>query len=217
MIAAAKALWCDHHERLTTPPPGPLGDVLSRGAPHVIRLAMLYALTDRSAVISDDHLRAALALWDASARCAAYVFGDSLGSPDAEKVLSALRAAPGGLTRSEIRSQVFHRNLSSDRIKAALALLLRHHLVREEVDRNTGGAPSCRYYAINAKNAFTPDGPDNAPTAGGYAKNAINAKSPPTEPGPETRGPTYGVNGVNGVHPHAEPSAADAGREVFEL
>jgi hypothetical protein len=156
MNFASRALWERHYERLTTPPPGALGAVTSRGAPHTLRLAMLYALLDRTAVIADDHLGAALALWDASARCAAFIFGDALGDPDAERILAALRPAPGGLTRAEIREQVFQRNVSSDRIKAALELLLRNHLIREERDDATGGRPSCRYYAINAVNAKSP-------------------------------------------------------------
>src|SRR6516165_7173091 len=49
---------------------GAVGAVRSRGAPYVIRLAMVDALTDRESVITEDHLRTALALWDASARCA---------------------------------------------------------------------------------------------------------------------------------------------------
>jgi hypothetical protein len=156
MDFGARALWERHYERLTTPPPGVLGAVTSRGAPHALRLAILYALMDRTGVIADDHLGAALALWEASARCAAYIFGDSLGNPDAERILAALRLAPGGLTRAEIREGVFQRNVSSDRIKAALALLLRNHLIREERDDATGGRPSCRYYAINAVNAKSP-------------------------------------------------------------
>lgn len=146
----ARALWEGRYAGLTTTPPGVLGSVTSRSAPHVLRLAMLYALVDRRPEIADDHLRAALGLWDASARCAAYIFGESLGYPDADRILAALRATPGGLTRSEIRSGVFHRNARSERIKAALAVLLRHRLIRE-VTEATDGRPACRYYAINAK------------------------------------------------------------------
>jgi len=144
----ARVLWESHYARLTTPPPGVLGSVTSRGAPHVLRLAMLYALADRWPEIADDHLTAALGLWDASARCAAFIFGDATGNPDADKILTALRAKPEGMTRTEIGSDVFGRNVPSARIKAALSLLIRHHLTREGTEA-TGGRPVCRYHVTN--------------------------------------------------------------------
>jgi hypothetical protein len=197
LTPGARALWAEHYLRLTTPPPGVLGAVTSRAAPHTLRLATMYALLDRRGEIVDDHLLAALALWDASARCAAFIFGDALGSPDAERILAALRLAPAGLTRSEIRERVFQRNVSSARIKAALALLLRHHLIREEHDKATGGRPAWRYYA--------------------NAINANNAKSPSPRPEPKRTDTPYGVNRVNGVPHGAEATASDPDREVFEV
>jgi hypothetical protein len=201
LTPAARALWEQHYERLTTPPPGVLGAVTSRGAPHTLRLAMQYALLDRSRSIADDHLGAALALWEASARCAAYIFGDALGDPIAEKILAAIRSAPSGLTRTEIRAQVFQRNLASPRIKAALTLLLRNHLIREERDDATGGRPACRYYAINAVNAKSPPPGVRAEAIDPDAINAVNAISPPSRGRPETVAHPYGVHGVYGVPP----------------
>jgi hypothetical protein len=194
--AESRGLWEWHYNRLTTPPPGVLGSVTSRAAPHVVRLAMMYALQDLSVSIAADHLTAALALWDASARCAAYIFGESIGNGGADKILAALRAAaPGGLTRTQIREDVFQRNLPSARIKSALELLLRYHLIREERDDATGGAPAWRYYAINA----------------------INAKSPPSDAPDAVEPPPYRVNGVNGVTPPSERIEGGPAREVIEL
>lgn len=182
---AAREVWADNYARLTTPPPGVLGKVTSRAAPHVLRLAMLYALMDCQPTIPADHLRAALALWDASARCAAYIFGDALGDPVAEKILAAIRdAAPAGLARNQIREDVLHRNTTAPRIKQALALLLGHALIREERDAATGGAPALRYYAVDA----------------------VNAESPPPPP-------PYRVNRVNRVPPSPSAGAPTGGRE----
>jgi len=115
--------------------------------PHVLRLAGIYALADGLAVIGKDHLAAGRALWDASARCARYIFGESLGDPNAEKIMNALKEiAPNGLTREEIRGGVFQRNLAAPRIKVALALLIERGMVRE-VKETTGGRPSHRYFA----------------------------------------------------------------------
>jgi hypothetical protein len=75
MTPGARSLWEVHYERLTSPIPGVLGQVISRGAPHTIRLAMLYALLDQTASITENHLKAALAVWDAAARSAAHICG----------------------------------------------------------------------------------------------------------------------------------------------
>jgi hypothetical protein len=182
MSLPAKGLWCDHYERLTTPPPGALGEVLSRGAPHVIRLAMLYALTDRESVITDDHLRAALALWDASARCAAFIFGDGTGDRTADRILAALRAAPGGMTRSEIRRSVFGDHVTAARVRAALSLLLSAGQVRQVADRATGGAPAIRYFAVRErerreKRDNPPSGEE--PEGASHANHAFHAHAGP--------------------------------------
>jgi hypothetical protein len=176
MTPEARTLWESSYPGLTTPPPGKLGAVTSRGAPHAIRLAMHYALMDRSGWITVDHLEAALALWRASARCAAFIFGDSLGHPDADKILRALKAEPMGLTRSEIRVGVFQKNAKAERITTALGYLIEHSMAREAAEE-TGGRCAHRYYAIDA----------------------LNAKSPPPTSPADARTHPYGVNGVNGV------------------
>jgi hypothetical protein len=197
MSPDAWELWESQYARLNTPPPGPLGSILSRAAPHTLRLAAIYALLDRIDFIMSEHLRAALALWDASAGCAAYIFGQSLGNPDAEKILAALRARPAGMTRSEIRSDVFNRNRPAAKIKTALALLMTSQHVREERDTSTGGAPALRYHA--------------------NALDAINAKGTTRENQGSQSGTPYSVNGVNGVAdtPDSVRSAADHERFVL--
>jgi hypothetical protein len=144
---AAQVVYADNYERLSTPPPGVLGEVTSRAAAHVLRWSMLYALTDRSCVVADDHVLAALALIDGSNRAAAHIFGDSLGHPDADKVLAALRGASGGLTRTEINVNVFKGNAPAGRIQAALGFLVHHGRVREEQVIGTSGRAASRYYA----------------------------------------------------------------------
>jgi hypothetical protein len=96
---------------VTADVPGLLGAVTSRAEAQVVRLSMIYALLDGSAVIKKAHLRAALAVWhycNDSARC---IFGSSLGDPIADRVLGELRKNLGGLSRTEIRG-IFSRNKS---------------------------------------------------------------------------------------------------------
>jgi len=145
--AEAAALWRKEYERLSTGRPGLLGAMLSRAEAHVLRLSMIFALADASRVIGQPHLKAALALWDYCERSAGFVFGNSLGDPTADDLLRALRAAPDGLTRSEMREH-FGRNKSSAEITRALGVLARQgiaHLVVEKQD--VAGRPTERWRA----------------------------------------------------------------------
>jgi hypothetical protein len=53
----ARALFADHYARLSSPPPGVLGDVTNRATAHALRWSMLYALADQSGEVCVDHMR----------------------------------------------------------------------------------------------------------------------------------------------------------------
>lgn len=142
----ADRLWAESYDRLSGGRPGLLGAVTSRAEAHTMRLATLYALVDASPVIRADHLRAGLALWDYAERSAAYIFGDSMGDPDADKLLDALRAAPGGMTRTEIRDDVFQRHKAADAVTRTLAALAGAGLIHPR-DESTGGRKAQRWFA----------------------------------------------------------------------
>ena len=67
------------------------------------------------------------------------------GDAVADRIMQALRASPGGLTRTQIRD-LFGRNQKAERIDQALALLLEARRVRK-TDEETGGRPSERWFA----------------------------------------------------------------------
>ena len=169
LTKGARALYSDHYRRLSTPAAGRIGEVTSRAAAHVLRWSMLYALAGRSGVVAADHLEAALAVVDASNRAACHIFGDTLGHPDAEKVLDALRVASGGLTRSEISTRVFKGNAPRSRIEAALTFLQQHGRIVEERRVGPNGRPVWTYRAneINEFNEITP------PTIGLNSSNSL--------------------------------------------
>ena len=145
--AEADALWADAYAALSEGRPGLLGAVTSRARAHAMRLALIYALIDQSPVIRADHLRSGLALWAFAERSAAYIFGDTLGDPDADTLLEALRAArPEGLTRTDIRDAVFQRNKSAERIASLLRMLAASGLAHSR-DEPTGGRPAERWFA----------------------------------------------------------------------
>ncbi len=142
----ADRLWAEAYERLSDGRPGLLGAVISRAEAHAMRLALLYALLDRSAVIRAGHLQSALALWDYAERSAVYIFGDALGDPDADALLDALRSDPAGMTRTDIRDRVFGRHKSSERIARLLALLSEAGLAHPRTEA-TGGRPAERWFS----------------------------------------------------------------------
>jgi hypothetical protein len=142
----ARSLWYAVYHDLSEGGPGLAGAVTSRAEAQTMRLALLYALLDGADCIRRDHLTAALALWEYVEASARYVFGDSLGDPVADDILRALKAAPNGLSRNDLR-ELFQRHQSSERVGQALALLAQHQRARMETLADTGGRPAERWYA----------------------------------------------------------------------
>ncbi|MDI3341886.1 MAG: DUF3987 domain-containing protein [Sphaerobacter sp.] len=138
--ADASELWRVVYGPLSDGGVGLLGSVLSRAEAQVMRLAAIYALLDRSRLIRAPHLEAALAFWEYVERSAEYIFGDALGDPTADTILSALRQS-GPMVRTEIVN-LFGRHASRGRIDRALGLLLTAGKVRRWQDRETGGRPA---------------------------------------------------------------------------
>ena len=139
MDGPAKEFWrSTYHDLTAREAPGLIGAVTSRSAPHILRLALIYALLDCRDKINCDHLKAALAVWRYAEQSAAFVFGESLGDPDADKLLAAIKAAPDGLTKTQITSLVFGGHLSSGRIDALLSRLARGSLISRETAKTSG-------------------------------------------------------------------------------
>jgi len=87
------ALWNQAYPKLTVERLGLLGALTARAEAHTVRLALLYALLDQSREITEDHLRAALAVWNYCDASVQYLFGNKLGHPIADPILTALRQA----------------------------------------------------------------------------------------------------------------------------
>jgi len=150
---AARALWHDVYPALTEDRPGIVGALLARAAPIVLRLSMIYAIADGTGTIGEAHLQAALACWRYCEDSVRWAFGDKLGDTTADTVLAALRAAPDGLTRTAIFSDVFKRNAPAEEITRALVSLARSSLVSCERIAPEGGKgrPSERWHATRVQ------------------------------------------------------------------
>jgi hypothetical protein len=119
----ARELWHHAYTQLAhAHPSGIAGAICARAEAHVIRLALLYALADGERQIKTEHLQAALALWDYAARCASWALQASTGDPLAEQIHAALRHAPDGLTRTQLRD-LLQRHQPAARVDQALHAL----------------------------------------------------------------------------------------------
>jgi hypothetical protein len=145
MDREARGLWVSVYDALSEGQPGLLGAIIARAEAHVVRLALLYALTDSANEIRVEHLRAALAVWRYAERSALFVFGDAVGDPVADDILRELRQRDDGMTRTEIR-QLLGGSYAADRIQTALALLRQHRLAFM-TSEETGGRPAERWRA----------------------------------------------------------------------
>jgi hypothetical protein len=112
--------WKNIYDALSEAKPGLAGALSARAEAQVVRLAMVYALWDGSALIKPAHLMAAMAVQDYCEASVHYVFGEKIGNSIADTILAALKDAyPEGLTRTEIH-KLFNRNESAGSITTAL-------------------------------------------------------------------------------------------------
>ena len=141
----ARGLWRDVYGELSAEREGLAGALTARAEAQTLRLSMLYALLDGSPVITVEHLLAALEVWAFCERSVEHIFGDRTGDPVADTILASLRQN-GELTRTQI-SDLFSRNVSSDRIATALTVLLTKGKARTE-QRASGGRPVEMWVAV---------------------------------------------------------------------
>lgn len=131
---AARELWASAYRRLSEPRPGLLGTVTSRAEAQVMRLAAIFTLLDRSKYIRLEHLQAGLEVWRYCEESAAYIFGESMGDPQSERLLEAIRdAGSEGLSLSQIRRQVFGGRMPAAGYNAKLSVLHRAGLASPQV------------------------------------------------------------------------------------
>jgi hypothetical protein len=145
----AREMWLAAYPALTADRPGLLGSILARSEAQTMRVALIYALLDCSAVIQRRHLEAALAVMDFVTASAEWIFGELYGEPDADKILEALRESVDGLTRTQI-SDLFKRHRTQPEIEAALRTLESAQLAYAEL-QNTDGRPVERWFAKEKK------------------------------------------------------------------
>ncbi len=142
----AVKLWAEIYEELSEEVVGLVGSATARSESQLLRLSMIYALLEKSKLITVEHLTAARALWKYCHDSVQYLFGDQIGDPKAQKILDALRRSPQGMTRTEISEKVFNKNLASKKIGASLSLLNQLGFARFQPEGGNGRSPE-RWFA----------------------------------------------------------------------
>jgi Bifunctional DNA primase/polymerase, N-terminal len=141
---ATVTLWSREYERLTSDRGGLFGEVTSRAESITLRLSMIFALLDRSIVIKEEHLRAALEVWRFGQDSARFIWGESSGYPEAAAFLAAIRREPG-IARSALFNLIGTPYRTQTKVTEVLRYLQAKGLVRVE-QVATGGRPAERWY-----------------------------------------------------------------------
>lgn len=142
----ARTRWANVYPRLAEGQPGLIGAITGRGEAQTLRLSLLYAALDLSPVVRVQHLDAALAVWRYCEDSARYIFGDTLGDPVADTILTALRdAVPQSVSTTDLHA-VVGRHQTASRIRAVLRdLEMIGEIAHFEVA--TGGRPRVEWMA----------------------------------------------------------------------
>jgi Spy/CpxP family protein refolding chaperone len=163
LSAAAKEYYADIYPTIRRPLASEfITSLLERRAPYLLRLAMLFALTDRTRVIEPNHLKAALAWINYAVHSVRYIFQDqarSAGDEDikrnAEKIVAFLGNHPQGCTLTAIANDCFKKHLAADKIQKALGYLLTDipkRIERIEIKNQNPGRKPVFYRKIVADN-----------------------------------------------------------------
>ncbi|MBF0366484.1 MAG: toprim domain-containing protein [Oligoflexia bacterium] len=151
---SAREKWIEVYSSLTRYPDTALGAILSRAAPTVIRLAMIYALLDTSSLIEAKHLDAALAVWDYSQRSCYHIFGDLYDGEPSGKIMAKIKESCGKVTRTEINN-LFDGHRSKMELDDVLRQLKQQGFIDCRHDRTNGRPVECWYLKEGTSSAYS--------------------------------------------------------------
>ena len=149
MSGPARQVWVQRYRELKNPTgarsedeEGTVAAVVTRARPHVLRLALTYALLDGREIIDRDHLVAALAVWSYSLDSARWLFRGYGVNPELAKLRAFIDRHEEGVTRADITNRCFSRHPTSIPLDDLLAMLGDDY---EECTIPTGGRPRTLY------------------------------------------------------------------------
>ena len=115
----AGLIWDQAYSNLSRAEPGVLGRLTSRAEAHTLRLALLYAAVEGAEYIKENHLFAALDIFEYSKISVKLIWGNKTGNQVSEKLHQALVNNPEGLSRRQIY-EVFQNHISSQQLQQAI-------------------------------------------------------------------------------------------------
>lgn len=128
--------------------------LLQRRAPMLLRLAALFALTDKSLIVDVAHITAARAWMDYYTQSVRFIFGPLVNAErearcneDAVKLIQYLRNAGDWRTRSQLTKECFGGHISAADLNAALESIQREHPL-ERKEENSGTAKIRTLYRL---------------------------------------------------------------------
>jgi hypothetical protein len=124
-----------------------IDNVLARDTSHILKIALIFAITDLTQKIERQHLEAALAIADFCRDSARWIFGRATGNKLANNILAALRRSKAGLTRNDIKNDVCYRNTPKTQIETALAELAKNRLATMTLEEAKKGPRTERWFA----------------------------------------------------------------------
>jgi hypothetical protein len=145
----ARRRWIEIYHDLSAAHPGMYGAATTRSEAQVTRVALIYALLDGQEQIGIAHLGAALEIVRYANESVRHIFGDATGNRIEDAILRALRASPNGLTRTQMNTDLFGRNVKSDDIGAALANLKQAGKIHSLSAAPGRGRPAEVWYAFD--------------------------------------------------------------------
>jgi hypothetical protein len=144
----AKNYWDALYRRLNAiKQSSTLDAILARDTSHILKVALIFAISDQANEIERQHLEAALAVVDFCCNSARWIFGRATGNKLANNILLALRRSPGGLTRTEIQKDVCYGSTPKSQLDTALAELAKNKLAKVRLENAAKGPRVERWFA----------------------------------------------------------------------
>jgi hypothetical protein len=128
MTDAARQWWiANYHNLEHEGPVGLAGKMTARGAAHLRRLAMIYALLDKRDQIDTIHFKAAKRLWDYCSESAVFIFGGA--TAEQLRIVNWIGFRQNA-TYKQVRDELYRRNKPVDQIKNDLAALVKNDMLQ---------------------------------------------------------------------------------------
>lgn len=204
----------EYADFLPTATDGLARDLTRRLSVIAFRIALVHAIVERSVTVTVDHLRRALALTEYARRGIDWVFGETIGNPDANLLFRHLSQA-GRLTRNTITRQIIRDPI---RHQAAVDELLR--LGRARVARiPTGGRDRTELVSTAEKGAFVPfyQGLDIRTSESGQNRGRKDKSAQPAGEKVDESGTKGGRNGTKGLDEFGVDERPDESRTEVQM